>query len=47
VSDGKDLIYCDEREIKEIAQTLKKIPQRRFKSIFGFSMTKTEVNASV
>lgn len=35
VYEGKDLVYCEEKEIRDIAATLKKVPQRRFNEIFG------------
>lgn len=37
VYDCKDLVYCEEKEILEIADTLKKVPQRRFYEIFGIA----------
>jgi hypothetical protein len=35
ICDEKDLSYCDETELREIACTLKKVPQRRFLGIFN------------
>lgn len=35
VYEGKDLAYCDPKEINEIAKLLKKVPQRRFQQIYG------------
>jgi hypothetical protein len=35
VYEGKDLFYCDPKEIMELSKQLKKVPQRRFQQIFG------------
>jgi hypothetical protein len=35
VYEGKDLAYCDPKEINEISKLLKKVPQRRFQQIYG------------
>ena len=37
VHEGKDLFFCELSELKSIANTLKKVPQRRFLQIFGLA----------
>jgi hypothetical protein len=35
ICDENDLLYCEEKELKEISATIKKVPRRRFLQIFG------------
>jgi len=37
ISETKDLLYCDEKEIIQIGMLVKKVPRRRFFQIFGMS----------
>lgn len=37
ISETKDLMYCDEKEIIQIGMLVKKVPRRRFFQIFGMN----------
>ncbi len=41
ICNGKDLFFCEPAELMEIAECIKKVPQRRFYQVFGLN---TEVD---